>query len=249
MAVIGSRELKTVPRRPNQQIHFGAIREAFSLYRQKFGTWLLAAFITFGMVLTVQVLYYFISRAFGIGVEAVNTSNSPWRVLPALLFYATVLWLIVSLFIGGMYRMAAMQLRGENIRASDMFEVVEVVPALLAVSALIGLAVSLATLFFVLPGFIVAALLMFAPILVVDKGLGPTEAMRQSANWVRHDLLLATLFLVLVALIGWSGSLFYGIGVILTAPVAVLSLAVTYRDTMATVPETESEPVQFRSYA
>lgn len=239
MAVIGNPG--AVPQALSQRklIRFGALREAWKLYTEQIGVWLLAAFVIFGIALFLQAAFSIVTGAFGPTKHTIDgtvpAAGSPAAMVLTSVFHI-VEWIVVFVLIGGMFRMATTQLRGEEITLGHLFEAVDVLPSLLGAAVLVGLAVGAGTLCFVLPGLFIAALLMFVLPLIVDKHLNVGEAMRRSWNALKGDWFMAMLFFVVVGLIGASGALLFGIGVILTAPFAVLAVSVLYRDFFAYEP-------------
>ena len=85
------------------------------------------------------------------------------------------------------------------------------------------------SLLFVLPGIIAAVGFGFAPLLTIDRGLGPIEALKTS--WRITGGYKGTLFLLLLALTGLNllGGLALGIGLVVSIPVGLLALVHAYR--------------------
>ncbi|HWK39229.1 MAG TPA: DUF975 family protein [Hyphomicrobium sp.] len=94
---------------------------------------------------------------------------------------------------------------------------------------LTGIVVALGFLAFVVPGIILALGLAFVPYLVVERGLGPIEAMKES--WRVTKGYKGQMGLLLLALIGIIilGLLALGIGVFVAAPIAMLAMTHAYR--------------------
>jgi len=94
---------------------------------------------------------------------------------------------------------------------------------------LTGIVVSLGFLALVVPGVILALGLAFVPYLVVERGLGPIEAMKES--WRITKGYKGQVGLLILALLGIVilGLLALGIGVLVAIPVAMLAMAHAYR--------------------
>lgn len=78
---------------------------------------------------------------------------------------------------------------------------------------------------------------MFSVPLVVDQRIGGVEAIRQSFEMLKSQWLMATLFSIVVAILGFVGVLLCGVGLILTLPLCCLSIAVAYNDFTGGVPQ------------
>jgi uncharacterized membrane protein len=99
----------------------------------------------------------------------------------------------------------------------------------LAMQILLGLAVLLGLVLLIVPGIIAAVGLMFAPYLVIDKGLGPVKALEESWRITKGHKW--QLFLFSLALIGLNilGLLALVVGVLVTIPVSMLASVHVYR--------------------
>ena len=89
-------------------------------------------------------------------------------------------------------------------------------------------AVSLVGLFAAIPSLVLQGLLMFAPLLILDRKVGAVDAMLGSVRLLRGQWLLGVLFYFVAALIGGLGILACGIGMIATYPLFLISVAVGY---------------------
>lgn len=155
-----------------------------------------------------------------------------------------------AVFIGGLYKMALRQARGETISLLGLFSgFPQALPLLLVgimvsgvVSLLEGLcvwllhrvgvapsgAVSGGSLIGLLPALIGEGLLMFAPLLVVDQGASAVEAILGSLDLLRGQWLMAILAYFVLGLIGGVGALVCGVGILASYPLFLISVAVGY---------------------
>ncbi|KWT67409.1 hypothetical protein APY04_1974 [Hyphomicrobium sulfonivorans] len=94
---------------------------------------------------------------------------------------------------------------------------------------LTGIAVTLGLMAFIVPGIIIGLGLMFVPYLVVERGLGPVEAIKESwritkgNKWQLALLMLALLGIVILGLLA------LGVGVFVALPIAILASVHAYR--------------------
>ena len=155
---------------------------------------------------------------------------------------------LTTFMLGGIYRTAFKQMRGEAISIRDLFSGGDLLPRFLAFFAVafggalaiyflvfaIGYLLPLALLlvvpvFFVL-GLLAAGALFFAIPLMVEKNMGVIEAIQTSFAKTRPRIWMFGLFAIVVALIGAVGQCACYVGMLVTYPLQFLITAVAYRD-------------------
>jgi hypothetical protein len=230
-----------VPPSGPAQINFDVIGRAWEVLKPSLGVWIVAI-----------IVYGVIIGAFSMLVGAVTgTAARPPIPMPAppgpggvpgampnlptpnypMIFVSQLIQFVVGQFlIGGIYRMAINQVRSGQVNLGDMFSVTDVLPALLGAAILTGLATVIGFLLCIIPGLLISGLLMFTIPLVVDARLGAVEAMSTSWNTLKDQMLMAVVFLIVIGLLAGAGVLLCGVGLLVTAPLAILSLALLYRD-------------------
>ena len=208
-------------------VRLGAIGEGWGLFQDQWGVWMLTAGLV--LICNAGVLGLFSSlfdidppwslggfrMPMGSGGEAVSMA---------------VTMAVNGFFLGGMMRMACLQVRGRKISVGDVFSVVDVMPNLILGALLYGLASMIGFMCLFIPGLIVSAVLMFTLPLIVDGGLGATEAVGRSWEVLRGQLVHATVFHMVASMLAGFGFCLCGVGLLLTAPLYSLSIAVLYRD-------------------
>jgi hypothetical protein len=206
-------------------VRFGAIGEAWRLFRRYPGVWMLTTLVS---VLCVAVTGGIATAALRVASEGMFGGLIGGPGAPLLSVIAGSI--IAGFFVGGMTRMAVNQVRGRQPRLEDLFSVTDVWFDLVLGSAMLGLMVALGLNLLLVPGLIVAGLFMFMFPLIVDGGLPATGAMIQSFHAVKSQWLLATVVHLAILGVAALGTILFGIGVVLTGPIYALSLAVLYRD-------------------
>jgi hypothetical protein len=103
----------------------------------------------------------------------------------------------------------------------------------LAPKALVGwilycLMVWVGWLFFVLPGFIALLRFAFFPYFIIDKNVGPIEALKMSYDVTKHHVWDMFAFWVVIKVIVYMGFLSW-IGIMITWPLSTLAYAFFYR--------------------
>ena len=132
--------------------------------------------------------------------------------------------------IAGLHIFTMRKILGRNAEFADIFRGFNFfVPTLIA-SLVIALFVGVATLFFLIPGLVVAAMYKFTYLFIVDKRMDFWQAMRASHAVVRRDYVGFTLFLILLLLVDLLGVLFFVVGIFVALPVTFAAITVAYRE-------------------
>ncbi|MFZ2555571.1 MAG: DUF975 family protein [Minisyncoccia bacterium] len=94
---------------------------------------------------------------------------------------------------------------------------------------LTGIIVIIGLVLLIVPGVIAALALIFATYLIIDRNMGPIEAMKESVRITKGHRW--QLFLLALALLGLNilGALALMIGLLVTVPVSLFTLAHVYR--------------------
>ncbi|MGQ9542262.1 MAG: hypothetical protein ACUVTY_14400 [Armatimonadota bacterium] len=138
---------------------------------------------------------------------------------------------------GAVMNAAIKQVRGQGLQLGGVREVTQVLGNLIVVALLQTVIVAIGLALCILPGIVAIALLMFSVPLVVDQRIGGAQAIRQSFEMLKSQWLMATLFSIVVAILGFVGVLLCGVGLILTLPLYYLSIAVAYNDFTGGAPQ------------
>lgn len=220
------------------RINFDAIGEAFRLFQQQMGTWVLAVLITFAIQGGLYLVFVLAMQGLGMAMIGANRggSNAAAGAITGAAFGGFLVYYVVSLtvgalFYGGLFRMAVKQVRGEPIATGDLFSATDVLGSLIGASLLMGLAVAAGMALCVLPGLIIAGLLMFTIPLIVDQRVGALAAMGMSWNALKGEIVMAPLFLFVASMLASLGALLCGVGLLFSYPIFPLAVALLYRGT------------------
>lgn len=94
---------------------------------------------------------------------------------------------------------------------------------------LVGLAVGIGTLLLIIPGIILALMLMFTPFVVIDRAIGPINSLKESRR-ITHGHKWSLLgFVIVITLINVLGLICLVVGLLVTMPVTTLALTHAYR--------------------
>jgi len=97
------------------------------------------------------------------------------------------------------------------------------------VTTLYGMMLGFGLMLFVVPGLYLGVIFQFAPFLVLDKDMGPIQALKESLSLTKQVRWELFFFDVLVVLANLVGNLLFGLGVLVTVPVTFLAITYVYR--------------------
>lgn len=138
-----------------------------------------------------------------------------------------IVCLIVSL---GMVKIPIMLADGKDAKFSDVWVTNwKLMLKFLGAGLLSGLIVLCGFILLIIPGIIFAMKLVFVPYFVVDKGLGPIQAIKASWNATKGNLLELGLLAVLSVLVVIAGVLAVLVGLIWAVPTTMVAQAYAYR--------------------
>ncbi len=186
----------------------GAIREGWELTK-----------MNLGFLLVYQVILYFLMWLFN------GSSHTGFQFSIIQL----IGWIIIALGKMGFYNSALLLTKGLKPSFDQFYKNWRLFLSWMIASFIFGILFVIGFILLIFPGFYVATVFGFYPYFILDKGLGPIEALKESAQatkGVRLDVFL--LFLTCIGLL-ILGLLFFGIGLLFTAPVTVIAVAVVYR--------------------
>lgn len=99
----------------------------------------------------------------------------------------------------------------------------------LAVSILLGIVVAVGLALLIVPGIILFLMFMFSTFIVIERGLGPIDAMSESRRLTRGHKWQLLGFVGLLFLINLLGLLALIVGVLVSIPVSALAFVHAYR--------------------
>lgn len=131
---------------------------------------------------------------------------------------------------GGLYRMIVMRVRdGRPADFGDVFSAFDRFWTLFAAAVVVGILVAFGLLLLILPGLLLAAIWLYVPLFIVDRGMSLGDAMRASRELVaRSGLWEHVVVVLLIAVITFLVGTVVGIGFLLTWPLTVTVVAALY---------------------
>lgn len=206
---------------PHALIDFNVISEATELFKVNAATWIISLLI----VAVVDIILYGILMA-----TSIVLMKRAAVAVPGILLIDVIFLVVNALLAAGLFRMAIKQIRGQSIEISDLFDFGDVAGQAIIAAIVAGIIISVASLFCIIPGWVAQGLLMFTFPLIVDKKMGAMEAITASFEALKSQWLMATLFSLVVGILASIGIIVCFVGVLVTAPIALLSITILYRN-------------------
>ncbi|MDP2650173.1 MAG: YciC family protein, partial [bacterium] len=174
-------------------------------------------------VIGLFVITTLISTVSGYLVDKANAG-------PSVAFIFSVIDFAVQAIIGMGLTLILLRVH-DNVTTdySDLFEPIYLFWKYLAMTIIVFVVVIIGLLLFVIPGIIAAIALSFAPYLVIDKGMGPIDAVKESVEMTHGHRWNLFIFALLVAAFNVLGFLLLGVGLLITIPVSALAFVHIYR--------------------
>ncbi len=221
-----SSSLNPPPASPNSpsrspEISFDAIGQAWKLLQPNLGTWIGAAFV---YLVIIGILN---------GVQSALSPpdiNGVPQIGPVFLVFTLLSFVVGAFLVGGLMRMAINNARTGRAELGQLFSAGDVFLSLVVASILTTIATVIGFVLCFVPGLLLSGLFLFVTPLIVDKKLGAVEAITTSFNTLKPQMWMALLYLIVVGLLAGVGVLACGFGLLLTFPLALLTIAVTYND-------------------
>ncbi|RYG75436.1 hypothetical protein EON80_00690 [bacterium] len=204
------------PRGP--EISFDAISQAWTVFQSGMGTYIGAA----------VVLILFSAVFQGLQTALTPRGSNEFSALP--LFVGLIGGLVNQFFGAGFLRMAINHLKTGHVDFGDMLSVGDVYLNIIIAAILVGIATTLGICFCIIPGLLLSGLFMFVNPLIVDRKMSAIDAMTASFNTLKPQMWMAMLFIIVVGMVVFLGICACFVGLLVTIPVGVLSVAITYRN-------------------
>jgi uncharacterized membrane protein len=142
---------------------------------------------------------------------------------------SAISWILDLLISMGVIRITLKFCDQEQATYRDLFSAYRLLLNYLVGSIVYGIMVAIGFVFLIVPGIYLAVKYQFYDYLIVDKGMGPIEAIKRSGvltEGVKWNLVLFWLALVGINILGMIA---LGVGLIATVPVSWLANAYVYR--------------------
>jgi uncharacterized membrane protein len=163
-------------------------------------------------------------------VSQVITTNLPSSLFGSLTALGiSVAGIGISLLVqAGVWRAGLAVTRGQAPDVNMLTQTDNLVPYVLTI-IVVTLGAIVGFVLCVIPGIIWLVLTAYAPLLSLDKGLSPGDAINTSISWVRENAGSVILVLILAYVVYFLGFIACCIGLLISMPVALVAITYSYR--------------------
>lgn len=205
----------------------GWLKNGWFLVKSDFKKFVSITFLIYiVLILTIKIPFISLSPSlytFFISLVTLSITPIVWPV-SALTF---ILSPIISC---GYFYIVFKKMRGEEINAKDLLEGLKFfLPAFIA-NAIIVVLTIIGLIILIIPGLVISSLFMFTFPLIIDKKMNFWQAMEGSRKVVQKDLPNFIIFLIILMGINLLGILCLGVGLLVSTPFILSSIACAYED-------------------
>ncbi len=209
-------------------VYFDAVGDAWTLVKRDLGTWV--ALLLVAIVIASLIALPF--QSIGIVMQG-GLQPTPGDTNIGAMIIANVLSFIGSAMgfpvYAGLLYAALKQIRGESISISDLFKGFSHFVPLALFGVLYHVLVLIACLLCLFPGVFAIGVLAPGMLLIMDRGYGPVQALTEGMRTLGNQAWMLGLFLIVVYVaMSMLGTLMCCIGLLVTLPIVVVSMALHY---------------------
>lgn len=158
------------------------------------------------------------------GMMWASQSNSSLAFLFSIVFFV-----LNSLLTIGTMQVLLLLVKGKNPTVNDIFSRLDVVWQYIIASICSGLILVAGFILLIVPGIIWAIKFQFYPFIILEKKVGPIEALKRSAAITKGNMWNLFLFGLLLIGLNILGLLCLVIGLLVTIPVSMIASAYVYK--------------------
>jgi uncharacterized membrane protein len=140
-----------------------------------------------------------------------------------------ILWIISAVVSMGFLHITVLLSEGLDANFSDLFEKANRIINFVVSSILYAIIVTVGFILLIIPGIIFMARFQFYQYAVLEKNIGPIQALKASWRITKDQVTNLILFWIVVLFINVLGALALGIGLFITFPLTMIATAYVYK--------------------
>ena len=156
---------------------------------------------------------------------AIDRISSPWLAVPLGIALQLFQWFLVV----GLIKISLAVCDNAEVSVSDIFSGSPVYVKYVLATILYGLIGLVGLVLLIVPGVILLIMYGFYSYLIVEKDLGPVDALKRSAAVTQGARWWLFVFGLAVGLLNVAGALALFVGLFVTVPVSLVATAFVYR--------------------
>jgi uncharacterized membrane protein len=193
-----------------------SLRKGWELTRSNFGMWL-AVGVIFALINLVPELFN-------------DDASNDFQYTSILL---NLIFSVISTLLGiGLTKIALLLLDGKKAEVMDLFRYPQYLVQTIIGAIIYMVMVFIGLIFLVIPGIYVALKYQFFSEIIIDKNVSALEALQQSGEITKGNLLNLFIAGIVLAVVFILGIIALGIGLFVTFPVVTLAYTYIYRQLM-----------------
>lgn len=221
------------PSQPNPQSHPSdydffsyALSDAWKLTTSRFAEYFVMGIVIVLAEVFVQSGYSLFTLGFTFeGLQGYDWFTPGWFLDYGFSFIG---YGVAGILLGGLNRYAIKHARGEEVSLADFTAGMQPLVSLFFGGLLVGAITEIGMLFCCLPGLVFGGIFMLVVPLIVDRNLGPIEAISESWRMLAQHWFRVAVFYLVMGIIAGLGVLACGIGVFFTFSLLYVAFAVIY---------------------
>lgn len=211
------------------------LSEGWAMFAERWQVWVVQFLIFGGIFLVPAIPFYAMVVMMQVQTPVGEPPAPPPYFIPLVLIALPILLLASAFLLGGVWKTAFKQLRGEPIAVSDLFSGGDVMLRIIGAYIAIGLMTILGALLCIFPAFIVAGLFYFAVPYLIERDTDISSALSASYEATKDHWFMYLLFALFLGLLAGVGQYACLVGVLVTYPLTFTITTVAYRDLFGVV--------------
>lgn len=190
----------------------------FQLYAKEFIVLVLAVFVASVVASLIGFLV----------ILPAASSDSALVSMLATSLVSVLIMAVAFIVQAGVYRAGLEVTKGRAPSLTMLTDTTNIGPYILTI-LLVSVGAFVGFVLCIIPGIIWLFLTAYAPLLALDKGMGPGDAIRRSIEMVRANVGPVLLILLAAYVIYYVGAVLCYVGLLVTIPVALVTITYSYR--------------------
>lgn len=195
-----------------------AISYGWKKFTENVGPFIILMIAVFFAFILISIIRSVLTPSNSSGIVALT-----WSALIAVIGYV-----VTTIVQAGVFRAGLGVTRGEKPSVAQLTDTENIVPYILTV-LLVAVGAFIGFVLCIVPGIVWLIFTAYAPILALDKGIGPVEAITQSINWVKDNFGQVFVILLVSYIVYIVGFCLCGFGALVSIPVALTAMIYSYR--------------------
>ena len=215
---------------PNQRppgIYFDFIGIAWKLVQQNLGTWVIAVLLSYAIGYAASVPFSLLANLLVNGSLA-SPRQPTLTLLGAQLALSLIPSMAVQVVHTGLLYMGVKQARGQVIEIGDLFFGFRRFGSLAISALLYSICVTVGLCLLIIPGILLAGMLVFVPLLILERNMTLQEAYNECISRIGTKGFSIFALMFVAGLTACLGLCLCGVGFLFTYPIYIVTMGLTY---------------------